>query len=80
MKLYAGGNIYVSRSQARRILDDLAGRFKTIILDYNHVPAIGQAFADEIYRVFKNRHPEIELKSINTNEVVGFMINRVDQG
>lgn len=77
VKLFAGGSIYVSRSQARRIIDGLAGKFKTIILDYDKVPTVGQAFADEIYRVFQARHPEIQIKSINMNEVVAFMINRV---
>lgn len=77
VKLFAGGSIYVSRSQARRIMDGLAGKFNTIILDYNKVPTVGQAFADEIYRVFQTRHPEITIKSINMNEVVAFMIQRV---
>lgn len=77
VKLFAGGSIYVSRSQARRIMDGLAGKFKKIILDYNNVPTVGQAFADEIYRVFQSRHPEIQIESINMNQVVEFMINRV---
>jgi anti-sigma regulatory factor (Ser/Thr protein kinase) len=77
VKLFAGGSIYVSRSQARRIMDGLAGKFKTITLDYDKVPTIGQAFADEIYRVFKSKHAEIDIKSVNMNRVVEFMINRV---
>lgn len=77
VKLFAGGSIYVSRSQAKRIMDGLSGKFKTIILDYDKVSTIGQAFADEIYRVFRNRHPEITIKSINMNKVVDFMISRV---
>jgi hypothetical protein len=78
VKLFAGGSIYVSRSQARRIMDGLAGKFKTIILDYDKVPTVGQAFTDEIYRVFQSKHPEITIKSINMNRVVEFMIHRVD--
>ncbi len=76
VKLFALGTTYVSRSQARRLLDNLEQRFKTIVLDYNHVPSIGQAFADEIYRVFHQRHPNIELVSINTSKNVDFMIKR----
>jgi len=79
VKLFAGGSIYVSRSQARRIMEGLGGKFKTIILDYDKVPTIGQAFADEIYRVFQNRHPETTIKSINMNQAIAFMINRVDK-
>lgn len=79
VKLFAGGSIYVSRSQARRIMEGLGEKFKTIILDYDKVPTVGQAFADEIYRVFQSRHPETTIKSINMNEAVEFMINRVDK-
>lgn len=77
VKLFVGGSIYVSRSQARRIMDGLSGKFKKIILDYDKVPTVGQAFADEIYRVFQSRYPEIKIESVNTNKVVEFMIARV---
>jgi len=30
------------------------------MLDFRNVPTIGQAFADEIFRVFANEHPGIE--------------------
>lgn len=79
VKLYAGGSIYISRSQARRIMDGLADKFKTIILDFDKVSTVGQAFADEIFRVFKSRHPEIDVSAINTNRVVSFMIERVQK-
>ena len=72
------GTIYVSRSQARRVLNNL-DKFKSVILDFDKVPTIGQAFADEIFRVFAQRHPEIEIKAINMNEAVEFMANRVEK-
>ncbi len=75
LKLYIMGTVYVSRSQARRVLADLE-KFKVIILDFTGVPTIGQAFSDEIFRVFKNKNPAIELKPINMNEAVAFMIAR----
>ena len=78
VKLYTMGTIYISRSQARRILSGLE-KFKTIILDFDKVPTVGQAFSDEIFRVFRARHPEIEIKSINMVEPVAFMINRVEK-
>jgi len=42
------GTIYISRSQARRVLQRLEN-FKKIILDFDKVPTIGQAFADEVF-------------------------------
>lgn len=78
VKLYTMGTIYISRSQARRILSGLE-KFKSIILDFDKVPTVGQAFADEIFRVFQARHPEITIKPINMVEPVEFMIKRVEK-
>jgi len=76
IKLYTMGTVYVSRSQARRVLSGLE-KFKSVILDFDKVPTIGQAFADEIFRVFTTNHPEIEIKPIKMNEAVAFMVGRV---
>lgn len=76
IKLYAMGTIHISRSQARRVLAGL-DKFKLIILDFDRVPNIGQAFADEVFRVFKHAHPNIEIQPIHMNEVVRFMMERV---
>ena len=78
IKIYTIGTIYVSRSQARRIVNNL-DRFKTVILDFDQVSTIGQAFADEIFRVFPSKHPEIKLIAVNINEAVEFMIGRVEK-
>ena len=78
IKLYTMGTIHVSRSQARRVLHGL-DKFKKIVLDFNKVLTVGQGFADEIFRVFQSRHPDIEITSINTNEAVQFMIDRVEK-
>jgi anti-sigma regulatory factor (Ser/Thr protein kinase)/predicted transcriptional regulator len=75
VKLYTMGTIHISRSQARRVLSGLE-KFKSIILDFDQVPTVGQAFADEIFRVFVNKHPDIAVIPINMNEAVGFMVNR----
>lgn len=75
VKLFTMGIIYVSRSQARRILVGLE-KFKKIAFDFDRVPSVGQAFADEIFRVFQNRHPEIFLTPINMNKTVEFMVER----
>lgn len=75
VNLYKAGAGYVSRSQARRILTGLE-KFKTIILDFQGVDTIGQAFADEMFRVWKNRHPNIDIQCQNSNENIDFMIKR----
>jgi hypothetical protein len=70
-----GDDKLVSRSQAKRLLDRV-DRFRTVILDFEAVNSIGQTFADEIFRVFQNRHPEIELVPIHANTDVQQMIVR----
>jgi len=78
IKLFTMGTVHVSRSQARRVLQGLS-KFKTILMDFDKVPVIGQGFADEIFRVYKSRHPEINIMPINMNEAVEFMIKRVEK-
>lgn len=78
VRLYTMGTIYISRSQARRVLTGLE-KFRSVILDFDKVPTVGQAFADEIFRVFQTKHPEIIIKPINMNDAVSFMIGRVEK-
>jgi anti-sigma regulatory factor (Ser/Thr protein kinase) len=75
IKLYKSGDIYISRSQARRVLAGLE-RFREITLDFRGLPTIGQAFADEIFRVWQTNHPEIKFKIINGNDNIDLMIKR----
>ncbi len=69
------GTVLVSRSQAKRLLDGLE-KFESIAFDFGDVPTIGQAFADEIFRVFQTKHPEKELIIENANNAVTMMISR----
>jgi STAS-like domain of unknown function (DUF4325) len=71
-----GNDKLISRSQAKRVVSRLE-LFKTILFDFTGVPSIGQAFADEIFRVFANEHPTISLLAIHTNSEVQRMIARV---
>lgn len=66
---------YVSRSQAKRILIGLE-KFREIILDFKDIKTVGQGFVDEVFRVFKSKHPEILIKHHNANNDVKFMIER----
>lgn len=70
-----GDDKLVSRSQAKRLLARI-DRFKTVIFDFQGVDTIGQAFADEVFRVFANKHPNIELIHIKANSAVRRMILR----
>ena len=70
-----GDDKLVSRSQAKRVLVRIE-KFKTVVFDFESVETIGQAFADEIFRVFKSRQPDIELIHLNANKQVTQMIMR----
>lgn len=70
-----GDDKLISRSQAKRVMARVE-LFKTVVLDFTDVPDIGQAFADELFRVFRNSHPGIEIVPINANADVSRAINR----
>jgi biotin operon repressor len=67
---------YVSRSEAKRLLLNL-DKFSEVELDLRDVKNLGQGFADEIFRVFASRHPNIQLRAINSNDAVAAMIRHV---
>jgi len=73
--LYKANKVFVSRSQAKRVLIGLE-KFKIIILDFENVKTVGQGFADEVFRVWQNRHPNIKIKYQNANDNILFMIRR----
>jgi anti-sigma regulatory factor (Ser/Thr protein kinase) len=68
-------NDLISRSQAKRVLLRI-DRFRTVVLDFKNVNQIGQAFADEIFRVFTRRHPGVEVQFVNANGDISNMIRR----
>ena len=70
-----GTESLVSRSQAKRLLARI-DRFKIVLFDFEGIDQIGQAFADEVFRVFKNQHPEIQIHFINVSHAVENMIFR----
>jgi anti-sigma regulatory factor (Ser/Thr protein kinase) len=65
----------ISRSQAKRVLARV-DLFRTVVFDFSGVEQIGQAFADEIFRVFARAHPGIELEFVHANVPVRNMIQR----
>ena len=74
-----GNDRLISRSQAKRVLARVE-LFKTVVFDFQGVDYIGQAFSDEIFRVFANAHPEIALLPVHANSEVKRMIERARAG
>lgn len=72
-----GDENLVSRSQAKRLLQRV-DQFRTVILDFEGVASVGQAFADEIFRVFANQHPGVELIPVHAKPEVQQMIRRAE--
>ncbi len=70
-----GDDNLVSRSQAKRLLARI-DRFKVVVFDFVGVTSIGQAFADEVFRVFANEHPDIEIVAVHAGSEVKRMISR----
>jgi hypothetical protein len=64
---------YVSRSEAKRLLANLE-KFREVELDFRGVESVGQGFADEVFRVFAGRHPEVEIDVRNPAPPVAAML------
>ena len=69
------GEKLVSRSQAKRLTMRFE-RFQTVVLDFAGVEEIGQAFADEVFRVFQRAHPQTALVPANMAPGVKAMVSR----
>jgi hypothetical protein len=74
-----GNDKLISRSQARRVVARV-DLFKVVVFNFTSVPTIGQAFADEIFRVFAQQHPEIEIYASHANSEIKRMIERAKAG
>ena len=70
-----GSDLLISRSQAKRLLSRV-DLFETVLLDFEGISEIGQAFADEIFRVFARQHPKVKLMALNESDQVKRMISR----
>jgi hypothetical protein len=69
------GEELVSRSQAKRVVARFE-HFREVVLDFDRIRSVGQAFADEIFRVFVLEHPRTRLVAIHMNEDVTRMVSR----
>lgn len=68
-----GDDKLVSRSQAKMVLSRFE-QFGEVMLDFSGVDTVGQAFADEIFRVFPLSHPEVRIVAVNTTPQIEQMI------
>lgn len=69
------GEKLVSRSQAKRLTLRFE-RFEYVVLDFAGVEEIGQAFADEVFRVFRAQHPRTVMMPTNMTPQVEAMVKR----
>ena len=69
----------VSRSQGRRLMAGLE-QFEDVTLDFSGVTEIGQGFADEVFRVWRNAHMAIRLRPVNANTNVSAMLRHAGVG
>ncbi len=70
-----GDDQLISRSQAKRLMARLE-HFDVVVFDFKDVQHVGQAFADEVFRVFQLAHPAIQLSHMNASKGVLPMIMR----
>lgn len=73
--LYREGAMWVSRSQAKRVLRGLE-RYQRVVFDFGGIEMVGQGFVDEVFRVFEIAHPEIKMEAINMCPSVELMVTR----
>ncbi|MGH3273163.1 MAG: STAS-like domain-containing protein [Streptosporangiaceae bacterium] len=76
VKLFEIGTSFVSRSEAKRLIDGLAADFETVEVDFAGVTDVGQGFVDELLRVWPSDHPGKTVIPVNMNSAVDFMIQR----
>jgi anti-sigma regulatory factor (Ser/Thr protein kinase) len=74
-----GDEKLISRSQAKRALSRIE-RFKTVVFDFAGIEMIGQAFADEVFRVWAKSHEDVACFVIDASPDVRKMIAAVGPG
>ena len=63
----------VARSHARRVLKDVEG-YKELVIDFRGIEFMGRGFADEVFRVFQEEHPEIKITPLHASTSMLAMI------
>lgn len=73
LKLLGGSEMLMSRADARRVASRLT-QFARAELDFSGIPAVGHGFADELFRVFRREHPQVQLLPMKMAPAVGAMV------
>lgn len=73
LALGAEGQALESRAQGKRIANRLEA-FEVVDLDFEGIDAVGQGFADELFRVFASQHPQVQLQPRNMNSQIAAMV------
>ena len=66
----------VARSHARRVLIDAEG-YKELVIDFRGIEFMGRGFADEVFRVFQEEHPEIKITPLHASTSMLAMIRHL---
>ena len=70
------GEQLISRSQAKRLMAHV-DQFREVVLDFKGITSIGQAFADEVFRVYRREHSGVNVYPVNMTDEVIRMIQRI---
>ena len=66
----------VARSHSRRCLKDAEG-YKELVIDFRGIEFMGRGFADEVFRVFQEEHPEIKITPLHASTSMLAMIRHL---
>lgn len=75
VRLFQAGNEFVSRSEAKRLLTGMH-EFSDVDVDFDGVEFVGQAFVDEMFRVWPAEAAGTAIHPINMSPDVEFMVER----
>ena len=70
------GEQLISRSQAKRLMARV-DQFREVILDFKGITSIGQAFADQVFRIYRRENPHVHIYPFNMTVEVIRTIQRV---
>ena len=70
------GEQLISRSQAKRLMAHI-DQFREVFLDFKGITSIGQAFADEVFRIYRRENPQVHIYPLGMTTDVIRMIQRV---
>lgn len=75
VRLFEYDVTFVSRSEAKRLTRNLE-KFEEVVVDFRGIEGVGQGFADEIFRVWQNEHPNVQLVPVNMNRSIRLLVEQ----